>query len=182
MTLHTSKLKHEILKDKTSSGNKCAFELPELLLICKILATLPEEYFSFKSSWMLMLKSNRTIDNLTSQLWAHKKALSRTLDTGQVKEILTAERNKAKKTFICNYCKSPGHKVFQCVKWKADGKRPKKNTTKKVNSSMKMTLSAETSALVTNCDSKNEDSFLDNGATSHITNRKDLYETFEKCN
>ena len=45
-------------------------QLPEILLLCKILGTLPEAYFSFKASWLMMQKSERTLDNLTNQLCA----------------------------------------------------------------------------------------------------------------
>lgn len=43
---------------------KC--DLPDILLICKVLNTLPEKYFNFKSNWMLLSKKYRTIKNLTS--------------------------------------------------------------------------------------------------------------------
>lgn len=79
---HMSKLKNiwnqlqmEISKEKLAVSNLCNCDLPELLLICKILNTLPEEYFSFKSSWMLMPKAERSVDNLTNQLCAYEKAL-----------------------------------------------------------------------------------------------------------
>jgi hypothetical protein len=78
MASHLSKLKNlwnslklEISKD---TENKC--ELPELLLICKILGTLSDEYFSFRSSWLLLEKKERTIDSLTNQLCAYERALS----------------------------------------------------------------------------------------------------------
>lgn len=67
-----NELKLEISKDKNSI---CT--LPDLFLICKSLGMLPEDYFSFKSSWMLMAKSDRTIENLTTQLCAYEKALER---------------------------------------------------------------------------------------------------------
>jgi hypothetical protein len=64
-----SELKQEMMKDEAN------LELPDLFLICKILGTLPDDYFSFKSSWMLMSKSDRTVDNLTNQLCAYERAL-----------------------------------------------------------------------------------------------------------
>lgn len=51
-------------------------EILDLFLICKILDTLPKEYFPFKSSWTLMTRNDRTIDNLTDQLCVYEKALS----------------------------------------------------------------------------------------------------------
>lgn len=73
---HMSKLKNiwndlniEIVKDKSN-------ELSELLPVCKILDTLSEEYFAFRSSWLLMSKTERTVENLTTHLCAYKRALS----------------------------------------------------------------------------------------------------------
>ncbi|KAG5883724.1 hypothetical protein JTB14_024225 [Gonioctena quinquepunctata] len=67
---HTCKLKNlwnslqkEIFKDKVTYGRTCNCDLPEILLICKILETLPAEYFSFKSSWNL--KKNNEVWNQT---------------------------------------------------------------------------------------------------------------------
>lgn len=43
-------------------------KLPENFLISKILDTSPQEYFTSKSSWQLISKSERTVENLTSTL------------------------------------------------------------------------------------------------------------------
>lgn len=69
-------------------------ELTELLLICKILDTLPDEYFAFKSSWMLMSKEDRTVENLTSQLCAHERALT-CKNSGEVKAEALVVKNDA---------------------------------------------------------------------------------------
>lgn len=49
--------------------------LPDILLVCKILDTLPSDYFLFKASLLLMSESDRTMDNLTSRLCSQEKAL-----------------------------------------------------------------------------------------------------------
>ncbi|KAG5882723.1 hypothetical protein JTB14_020567 [Gonioctena quinquepunctata] len=52
-------------EDKTYdlfTDSSCKCNLPEILLICKILGTLPDEYFSFRSSWMLMAKAGTKIE------------------------------------------------------------------------------------------------------------------------
>ncbi|RVE42272.1 hypothetical protein evm_013080 [Chilo suppressalis] len=51
-------------------------DLPDMFLICKILDTLPEEFFAFKSSWLLLSSKERTIERLTNQLDSHERALS----------------------------------------------------------------------------------------------------------
>lgn len=118
-------------------------ELPDLFLICKILGTLPEEYFSFKSSWMLMSKNDRTVDNLTNQLCAYEKALSSKGVKDKPQEILAldslkqkSKKLKQKKKLICNYCERPNHVIKNCRKWIADGKPPK-SSKPEVNSSDK---------------------------------------------
>lgn len=98
-------------------------DLPEVLLICKILDTLPEEFFSFKSSWLLMSKADRNIDNLTDQVCSHEKSLNGKPEEVKT-EALTVQNNKPNKK-KCGYCGKVGHNVRQCRKWIADGKPPK---------------------------------------------------------
>jgi hypothetical protein len=45
-----------------------------LLLKCRIVETLPSEYFSFASSWRLLNKAERTVENLTDQLCSYERA------------------------------------------------------------------------------------------------------------
>lgn len=76
MATHLSKIKNiwfELTLEMLKSEGK---ELPEMFIICKILETLPDEYFSFKSSLLLMTKKDRSIENLTSTLCAYERALS----------------------------------------------------------------------------------------------------------
>ncbi|CAH2109229.1 unnamed protein product [Euphydryas editha] len=68
-TLLLRDLKAELMKIDKS-------ELPDILLICKILDTLPEAYFSFKSSWMMLSMTDKTVENLTTQLCAYERSLS----------------------------------------------------------------------------------------------------------
>ncbi|KAG5877098.1 hypothetical protein JTB14_006393 [Gonioctena quinquepunctata] len=117
---HTCELKNlwnslqkEISKEKVTYGRTCNCDLPEILLICKILETSPAEYFSFKSSWNLMSDTDKNIDNLTSQLCAYGKALTMKCETRQEVLQTTASRRK---NLTCNYCKLKGHKVRDCVK------------------------------------------------------------------
>ena len=56
LATHLSKLKNlwNQLKLEIKIGENCTCALPDVFLMCKILETLPNEYFSFKSSWLLM--------------------------------------------------------------------------------------------------------------------------------
>lgn len=172
MANHISALKniwHEL-------NSQLESKLPDMLLICKILDTLPTEYFAFKSSWLLMTKRDRTVDNLTTQICAHEKSLmnSTEIASTSTSEALYARTEKFKKKeqkdFICKYCGTKGHRVKQCKKWISDGRPPKQAT------SVNLTLPV----LALNQIVADKDSwYVDNGATSHVTNRGDIYETFE---
>ncbi len=74
---------------------------------------------------------------------------------------------------VCHYCKKPGHKVKACFKWKADGKPPKE-----AKQGVNMALMSVTSEIqATECNDLSW--YVDNGATNHVTNRKDMYQNFE---
>ncbi|KAG5877304.1 hypothetical protein JTB14_021099 [Gonioctena quinquepunctata] len=125
---HTSELKNlwnelqvEIAKDEEVANSSCKCNLPEILLICKMLGILPDEYFLFRSSWLLMAKAESRTDNVTNQLYAYEKALLSKSNHNQEALILekasSNEPNmKQKKAVICNYCKAPGHIVRYCMK------------------------------------------------------------------
>lgn len=80
MSAHLSKLKN--LWNDLNSGleNKKKNRLPEMLLICKILDTLPLKYCSFKSSWLLLSDEKRTLDKLTTQMCTHERELKKDLN------------------------------------------------------------------------------------------------------
>jgi transposase InsO family protein len=176
-----SELKQEMMKDEAN------LELPDLFLICKILGTLPDDYFSFKSSWMLMSKSDRTVDNLTNQLCAYERALGTKEDESSDQKALVVNSSKQasqqanvvdskkKKKLICHYCKKPNHTVKVCRKWIADGRPPKSSNPEPGTN---MTLVSITSTVM-NSESSNKDWYVDNGATSHITNDKNSFRTLE---
>ncbi|XP_073942505.1 uncharacterized protein [Choristoneura fumiferana] len=107
ITTHVSKIKTIWSDLKTELMKIDKSELPDILLICKILDTLPEAYFSFKSSWMLMSKTDKTIENLTTQLCAYERVMS-LKNEGSEEALALLNSNKAKKK--CGYCGKVGHK------------------------------------------------------------------------
>lgn len=77
----------------------------------------------------------------------------------------------------CHYCGKIGHRVKQCFKWMADGCPPKPNTyTSKSNENVHMNIMTVN---ISNVEKNEIDWFVDNGATSHITNKSDFFEKFE---
>ncbi|CAA9995003.1 unnamed protein product [Nesidiocoris tenuis] len=187
---HTSKLKNlwNDLKQELKNDNEIC-DLPDIFLICKILGTLSDEYFSFKSSWMLMAKSDRTIESLTSQLCAHERALGEKQKDADNSEVLatgssqkTVQKKKSKSG--CKYCGNDNHVIKKCRKWIEDG-RPPKPSARTSNPSKSGTVSnvvllTETAAEVLSGTIDSENWYVDSGATSHITNRRDLFQSFEK--
>ncbi|GBM62771.1 hypothetical protein AVEN_41501-1 [Araneus ventricosus] len=69
-----------------------------MLLICKILDTLPQEYRSFKSSWLLLNDDKRTTDELTIQLCTQERENKEEKLIGDVQnqEALEAKATKNK--------------------------------------------------------------------------------------
>ena len=98
---HMSKFKHlwKQLKEEATKDESGNHDLPDLFLICKILGTLPEEYFPLKSSWMFVSKSDRTIENLTHQLCAYEKVLEKKNESanGSSQEALVSKAQVKKK-------------------------------------------------------------------------------------
>lgn len=180
LSTHISKLKNlwNNLKLEMAKDPQNNVELPDLFLICKILGTLPDEYFSFKSSWMLMSKDQRTVDNLTNQLCTYEKALSNQKAEHAPPEVLVSESSSSrKKKWVCHYCKKPGHFVKRCQKWKADGKPPKPSSSDqpKHTNSTNITL-----VTICNTDVSNRDDnwYVDNGATCHVTHDRKLFKKY----
>ncbi|XP_061721806.1 uncharacterized protein LOC133528434 [Cydia pomonella] len=160
-------------------------QLPDLLLICKILETLDERFFAFKSSWLLLNKTDRTVENLTTQLCSYEKALENKEGTTSQETLVIQQTQESKKKkdakVKCNYCSQMGHRVRNCKKWIKDGKPPKPSSSAPDSSSKQvqsMTLMA-VNACSKAADQDIENWYVDNGATMHITIRRDIFQEFE---
>lgn len=158
-------------------------KLPEILLICKILDTLPSQFLGFKSSWLLISKKERSIDNLTCQLCAHEKCLRQNHETKEdetnvealyAKTVKSKKQSFTKKKLKCNYCKEEGHRVRNCKKWIQDGRPPKESNIVITNLTVLTIQKAAGFGEIKD----SENWYVDNGATSHVTNRGDLFQSF----
>lgn len=182
MSAHLSKLKniwHELNEElKTDKEER---DLPNILLICKILETLSDDsYFSFKSSWMLMSKSERKIENLTAQICAYERSLG---NKEENMEALVLQKNKPKVAKKCNYCGLFGHQVKKCRKWISDGKPAKSAPSLCQANNLTLALMQVTTNEALNVINKDLDNwYVDNGATSHVTCRNDIFSSFENFN
>jgi gag-polypeptide of LTR copia-type len=183
-------LKVELYKDENNN----------LLLMCRIVETLPSAYFSFAASWRWLNKAERTVDNLTDQLCSYEKALAGKTEPVQ-QEALFAKSHakpvqklkkpaKGSKSAIssntaCHYCTQEGHVVYKCEKWIADGRPPKPKHVQDSQSnypglahSISM-LAVHSEALAADSSVTPDNWFVDNGATCHLTVRRDMLSDFK---
>lgn len=176
-----NQLKGEI--DKQTYDNK------NILLICKILKTLPDKFKPFTSGWRLINEDNRSLDKLTQKLCTYESNLNDSCS----EEVLVARGNKSqnksfhnkntnlnKYSLICYYCDKKGHKIQNCRYWLADGKPPKPAKAKFVkNNSGKGETLLTVNSEVFNLETNNDCWFVDNGATNHICNKREWFQNFE---
>ena len=186
---HMSKLKNiwnemcqEVLKVDATA------KLPEILLICKALDTLDDRFFNFKSSWLMLKQTEKTIESLTSHLCTFERNLSSQGSSQQEALVTTEPRqdNQSKdKSVICKYCHRKGHRVRKCKKWIKDGKPPKPTADTSASASSRQVQHILIDSLLVTACSKGqtidrESWFVDNGATSHLANRSDIFTEFHK--
>lgn len=184
---HLSKLKNIWTSLNKELGDDK--KLPDLLLICKTLDTLGEEYNQFKSGWLMCPTSERTVENLTDRLCVYERNMIASIvspDQEALASSSTQNGNKKKSKdckIKCNYCLIKGHRVRDCKKWIQDGRPPKSSnppSSSQKESQIAEVLTSEISDHeVSATSSTTVNWFVDNGATCHITNRGDLFQTFE---
>lgn len=187
MAAHLSKLKN--LWDELNKGldRKKESKLPEMLLICKILDSLPPCYRSFKSTWLLLSDDKRTLDELTTQLCSHERELKKDSVQGTMTnedQALALQETKFKinKNSKCAYCHLKGHWVKTCKKWIADGKPPKSSSSHSRDGRHKGAANFTLVALdeeVNSSESGSDAWFIDNGASKHVTNSTQYFVDFE---
>ena len=202
MAVHLSKLKNQFCELNHEFEQNKLPKLPDILLVMRVLNTLSEQYLPFLTSWKMVNKTERTIDRLTNELCEFQRQLQKKdkLRSIEESEALAVQKmslghksNKDKSNTkskrnkgACFYCKSHGHFLQQCQKWIADGRPPKSQQQKQVMSSVcahnSMTLCAEMMMVDSSVFVLEDDKdawYIDNGATTHVTNRRDIFRTFE---
>ena len=205
MAVHLSHLKHQFYELNAEFEKNKLQRLPDILLIMKILNTLPDQYLPFLTSWQMVNKTDRTVERLTNELCLVQQQMQKSDKTqlrGEYSEALSVQKahqsnfkhkgkqsSYKKKKDVCFYCKGKGHYISQCAKWIADG-RPSKSqqqqhkSTASCSGSMQCneTLSVELMMVDSDIFAVESDKdawYIDNGATNHVTNRRDIFRTFE---
>lgn len=208
MATHITKLKNlwkELSQELEKSENK------DLLLMFRILETLPEKYFSFVSSWKLLNKEQRNIDSLTTQLCSFERSINEKVELKNETYFCNKveQRNSRDTVSKCFNCNRTGHIMKNCRELtKVEQRNINKGTTSKGNSVSKIRCfhCNETGHTKKNCrklkaeqserNSNSADSmhaievnvldshnsrdawFVDNGATRHLTFRRDFLKNY----
>ncbi|KAJ8882543.1 hypothetical protein PR048_014354 [Dryococelus australis] len=147
---------------------------------------------------LLINKSERTIENLTNQFCTFEKASkSRTADLGQ-EALSTTSRKVSDKpigkeakhvtcmsTFLCYYCKKPGHIVRNCRNWVEDSK-PQLSRGKSEGSELYESVGAVESLMAATAslasDDDDQGQYIEYGTTDNVTNQRDVFTKFENFN
>ncbi|GFQ96347.1 CCHC-type domain-containing protein [Trichonephila clavata] len=118
---HIAKLQRNFSELNDELRRVAKTTLPDLLLMSRIMSTLPSEYFEFKSVWESVPIEERSVNKLTERLRLIEMRLpSKSTDS----TALVATRKKVfkKPERKCYVCRKPGHLAKNC--WKK-GSKPK---------------------------------------------------------
>ena len=188
MTIHLPRLK-TLFNDFNAEFRRSGMqELPEILLILKILNSLPKEYLSFVTSWKMLSTAERSIERLTTELCSFQRELKRNnKDQNELKQEALAVNHDKKKLVNksrvnrCFYCNEKGHFIRNCQKWIKDGKPSK---SEKKSQKLREAMTVESFVSVTNQFriEKESDWFVDNGATVHVTKDRQIFKEFREFN
>ncbi|UYV61340.1 hypothetical protein LAZ67_1004471 [Cordylochernes scorpioides] len=189
---HISKLEslwNDMQNELTKQEN---LKLPESMLMCRIINTLPDEYFDFKSVWESVSKEERSVDNLTQRLRLleiriqQRDECSASSSTAlmanayenkqNMKGKATKSNENFQKTRECYFCHRKGHLAKDCryAKQKKLKEKEKDETKLKLNSNLSESLISE------RFNEQDEDIWIgDSGATNHITRNASFYTSYK---
>ncbi|UYV77006.1 hypothetical protein LAZ67_14002793 [Cordylochernes scorpioides] len=192
---HISKLEslwNDMQNELTKQEN---LKLPESMLMCRIINTLPDEYFDFKSVWESVSKEERSVDNLTQRLRLleiriqQRDECSASSSTALMANAYENKPNmkgkvtksnekfqKTRETRECYFCHRKGHLAKDCryAKQKKLKDKEKDETKLKLNSKLSESLISE------RFNEQDEDIWIgDSGATNHITRNASFYTSYK---
>ncbi|UYV78997.1 hypothetical protein LAZ67_17000580, partial [Cordylochernes scorpioides] len=168
---HISKLeslRNDMQNELTKQEN---LKLPESMLMCRIINTLPDEYFDFKSVWESVSKEERSVDNLRQRLRLleiriqQRDECSASSSTALMANAYENKQNmkgkvtksnenfqKTRETRECYFCHRKGHLAKDCSE----------------------------SLISERFNEQDEDIWIgDSGATNHITRNASFYTSYK---
>uniref|UniRef100_A0ABD2XH93 CCHC-type domain-containing protein n=1 Tax=Trichogramma kaykai TaxID=54128 RepID=A0ABD2XH93_9HYME len=169
----------------------------DVMIMAKIISTLPSKYNAFISAWDSVPDTDQTMDKLRERLLREETRMSADDDIPRAFAATTIDTKNngrkqpgdKKKSLVCNYCKKPGHIARYCFLKKRDKKSQKKEnessgddfsrTTAFVMSQPSDNFKNNSSELESfhTSDTKNI-WFLDSSASRHICCRRDWFSEF----
>ncbi|XP_054257416.1 uncharacterized protein LOC128982478 [Macrosteles quadrilineatus] len=157
-----------------------ASELLELVLMSRIMSTLPKEFFEFKSVWESIPVKDRSVDLLIERIRLIESRLPRSMnsDNGQALQVSRnstssfseGKRHSVKKKIKCFICKGP-HYASQCPK-KSEKQYKNKIEPRKGNSGPFLCFVAK--------EHKKDNFIADSGASQHMCFRRDFFHTYQR--
>ena len=179
MSSHIGKLeKHfrELNEELFKFSNQ---RLPDIILMSRILSTLPSEYFEFKSVWESVPMEERSVSKLTERVRLIEMRLPTSASTSET--ALTVEKKTSKPTkiphtqsgkkfFKCFTCGKIGHFSSQCP----ENKNKRKETRGQAH---------DAEGTVFNCEKLEhlDDTWIaDTGASHHMTKNANYFVKYSK--
>jgi len=158
-----------------------ANELPDLVLMSRIVSTLPKEFFEFKNVWDNIPIKDRSVDLLTERVRLIETRLDSATPSSRGEALhaarvtQNADRKKSQKKLKCFICKGP-HFANQCPK---NSKKKGPSKPKDSNGDGRGEQ-ANTGFLCYVTSTESKDNFIaDSGASQHMSFRKDYFQTYE---
>jgi hypothetical protein len=180
-------------------------ELSENMQMTKILMSLPDKYKYFIAAWDSVNKGDKRLSELTSRLLIEEERMKGTEVTGSTEEALVVnnqkhhrygkersypnkrcEENKTDKfdnheehkgeTRRCYYCKKEGHIARYC----RFRQRKESNASGSSSREHKNAFIGERTDDITALTEKDDEWFLDSGATSHMTGNRALLNEYRE--
>ena len=172
------------LNEESWRVDKC--RLPGTLLILRILSTLPNEYFEFRTTWESIPRNDRTVEYLLERLTMVETRLSRINETATVSSVSALVGKKPPKVKYNNgsslkpkrdmsKVKCYGRKEFGHVK----NKCPKVKSAPAKSSAIGSALFGEVLLISVPTDGL---WIADSGATQHMTKSKDYFVNYTSFN
>lgn len=184
------------LEDLAHRLNLLGEQIPESMIITKILMTLPTSYRHFVSAWESSPTAERTLVNLTSRLMIEESRTA-THELNEARAFAARangrkqrgkfnQRSSTVTSDKCFECNETGHWARQCPKRKtnrnAGGNGARGNNNNSNNSKPKpQGQSFVSEAFSSNCGSGIgvKDWVLDSGASDHMCNEREWFTTYE---
>ena len=173
-------------------------DIPEKMILTKIIMSLPEKYRHFRSAWESVSSDNQTLNNLTARILIEEERLEKEESTVALMTVRQPPRSTSnkvnrelKKCFFCgkpghfkshckniecNYCKRRGHLLKDCYlkKKKEERERNQTRNGRNDNNTALITVSSDILSQI------NVEWYMDSGASQHMCKEKELFCNFEE--